>query len=174
MKYILVITLLASGLVFGGNPDLGIKSAILPGMGQLSAGSGEFLNKNTLKGLGIMAGFTVCLHNTIRFISLKESYAEQTQTYDTKNDQVEFYDERQAIKTKWGEAYDNYQNAQLWSYVFLGLTAAVYGYGIVDALLFTGKKEMQNGSAGQSSLSKTGLSLYMKDSHKGLQVYHSF
>jgi hypothetical protein len=122
------------------NSSLGIKSAILPGMGQLSAGFGNITSKNTLKGLGIMAGFTFTLNGLISNISQRESYAEQTQLFSDQFAAIHRsgdFAEADVVYKKWKSANDNYNSANLALFVYLGVTVAIYGYGVVDALLFT-------------------------------------
>jgi hypothetical protein len=122
------------------NASLGVKSAILPGMGQLSAGFGSITSKNTLKGLGIMAGFTFTLNGLISNISQRESFAEQTKLYSDRYAAIQRsgdYAEQNTVYKKWTSANDNYNSANVALFVYLGLSVAIYGYGVVDALMFT-------------------------------------
>ena len=146
----LSVILVLAAFLFGGDPSLALKSAVVPGMGQISAGSGNIKSMNTLKGLGIMTGFAFCLHGTISSISERESYAEQTQFYASQilaNNKSGTYEEQIRLETAHKRAWDGYNSANAWSFVYLGLTAAFYGYGIVDALLYT-KEDKKEGSAG--------------------------
>jgi hypothetical protein len=135
---------------FCGNPGLGLKSAIVPGMGQISAGSGSIQSLNTLRGLGIMSGFVFCLHGTLNSISERESYAEQTQYY-ADNIKANYVSGTHSDLVKYTEAhkkaYDNYKTANALTFVYLGLTAAFYGYGIVDALMFTKEDDKKRENA---------------------------
>jgi hypothetical protein len=149
--FLLSAIFLFAGAAFCGNTPLALKSVIVPGLGQISAGQGEIKSKNTLKGLGIMAGFTICLQGTISSISARESYAEQTRYYAGQiaaNNISGNYGTLQQLHDAHSKAYDNYNSANTMMFVYLTLTAAFYGYGIVDALLFTKEDEKKSENAG--------------------------
>ncbi|MBL8029064.1 MAG: hypothetical protein JNL74_21760 [Fibrobacteres bacterium] len=146
MSKIRVITVLIITAAFAisssaADKGLGIKSAIVPGMGQLSAGEGNIMSKNTLKGLGFMAGFVLCLNGVVSEAGAMDSYAQQTRRLDEAVKKSLIFDEKYELKQKHEVAYENYQDAKLTLIVFTGLTALVYGYNIVDAMLFTVKDE---------------------------------
>ncbi|MFH0919751.1 MAG: hypothetical protein V1913_05265 [Fibrobacterota bacterium] len=153
MKKITIVLLAALLTVpaLAGNTSLGIKSAILPGMGQLAAGSGSITSKNTLKGLGFLTGFTLCMHGLVNNISLKESYAEQTDFYSRRLEAIKKsgnFEDAEVVSRAHKAAYDDYESANTAVYVFLGLSVAVYAYGVVDALLFTQEESTQEGPGG--------------------------
>jgi len=137
------------------NTSLGVKSAILPGMGQLSAGGGSITSKNTLKGLGLLAGFTVCINGMISNISQRESYAEQTQVYADQYAALQVsgnYADANSVYLSWNAANDSYNSANIAVFVYLGLSVAFYGYGIFDALMFTREDTPQGQEGGATSL----------------------
>jgi hypothetical protein len=148
--WLLSVVLAAFSMSPCGNSSLAIKSAVVPGMGQISAGFGNIKSMNTLKGLGIMAGFVFSLNGMLNSISERESYAEQTQYYAAQiqaNERSGTYETQVTLETAHKRAWDSYNSANAWTFVYLGLTAAFYGYGIVDALLYT-KEDKKEGSAG--------------------------
>lgn len=142
---------------FGGNTSLAIKSALVPGMGQISAGVGDVKSFNTMKGLGVMAGFTFCLHGMLSSISQRESYAEQTQYYADQIAIANTNEKLLAMNKAQQNAYDNYESANTVTFVYLGLTAVIYGYGIVDAFLYTTDESVKRDT--QSSLLPSGMSV---------------
>jgi hypothetical protein len=177
MKNITSISLLLimAVLSFGGDPSLALKSAVVPGMGQISAGSGSIKSKNTLKGLGIMVGFAFSLNGAIRSISEKESYAEQTQFYASQilaNENSGTYEEQVKLEAAHKRAWDSYNSANTWTYIYLGLTAVFYGYGIADAFLYT-KEDKKEGSAGLLP-GKVNLSLGPVGRNSGIKVNYRF
>jgi hypothetical protein len=171
MKTIIVIAALA-GLTAGAETGLAIQSAIVPGMGQMAAGRGEVARPNTLKGLAIMSGFVVCAHSAFRFASLQESYAEETQVRAREREEAEFYQDKVRIDEQWNAAYENYKNAQSLTLVFTGLAAAVYAYGIIDALLFT--KPVKSGEGAFIPTRRTELRLARVGGVSGAEVLHRF
>jgi hypothetical protein len=132
-----VVTTLFAFSAASADTELGIKSAILPGMGQISAGEGNITNMNTVKGLGFMAGFVLCLNGVIVEAGAMDSYAQQTIRLDKARSAATTHVEREEYAAKHEIAWDNYNDAKLMLIVFTSLTAVVYGYNIVDALLFT-------------------------------------
>ncbi len=178
MKKIFFISLLTLSIqwAFCGNTPLAFKSAIIPGMGQISAGVGDVKSMNTLKGLGIMAGFTFCLHGMLNSISERESYAEETQVYADKisinrksgNSTIEA-----ELEKSHKNAYDNYNSANTWTFVYVGLTAAIYGYGIIDAYMFT--KEDEKKEVGLGIMPRNlNLSVSSVGRGQGLNVNYKF
>jgi hypothetical protein len=138
-KNILVILILLSISLpsVAADRGLGIKSAIVPGMGQISAGDGNLMNKNTLKGLGFMAGFVVCLNGIISEAGSMDSYAQQTVRLDKLFSAAATYDEKEEYSRKHEIAWNNYGDSRNMLIVFTGLTVLLYGYNIFDAAMFT-------------------------------------
>lgn len=160
--------------------SLGIKSAIVPGMGQLSAGFGSVTSKNTLKGLGIMTGFTLCMGGLLNNISERESYAEQTKTYAARYAALQVsgnFADASTVYTSWTNANNSYNSANTAMYIFLGLSLAVYGYGIVDALMYTTPDNPQ-GQEGPASLlvpqKKVQFQCARVNGRSGVRVNYSF
>jgi hypothetical protein len=163
MKRIFVIALLVSTAAFSADTRLGIQSAILPGMGQVAAGAGKITDLNTVKGLGIMAGFIVCMNGLVSSISSYDSYAEETRVVRQNYNNASFKSEKDSLYERWSAAWDNADGAKTAVAVFTGLTAAVYAYGIVDALMFTHVREKKgegqsSGKAGRPEIRLSGLS----------------
>ena len=174
MKQAILFILIASGLAFAGNMGLAVQSAILPGMGQISAGSGNITNLNTVKGLGIMAGFTVCVHGAISSLSTYESYTQETHDLKQEYENAPFKSEKDEKYEAWQKAYDKADNAKTALMVFSGLTVAVYAYGSVDAFLFTHKKQKSALKQDAPGLSPTQLAVIQRGRCTGLEVRHQF
>jgi hypothetical protein len=138
-KNILSIIFLLGLFTFSMAADaaLGIKSAIVPGMGQISAGDGEIQSRNTLKGLGFMAGFVLCLNGVISEAGSMDSYAQQTVRLKKAVSEASTYDDQLEYSRRHEIAWKNYENSRNMLIVFTGLTVLIYGYNIVDAALFT-------------------------------------
>lgn len=138
-KNIFTIIVLLGLFTFSSGADmgLGIKSAIVPGMGQISAGDGELQSKNTLKGLGFMAGFVLCLNGVISEAGSMDSYAQQTVRLEKLVSEATTYNDKLEYSRRHEIAWDNYESSRNMLIVFTGLTVLVYGYNIFDAALFT-------------------------------------
>lgn len=177
MKKIIVILLLTlfAAASWAANVELGIKSAVLPGMGQISAGSGSIKSINTLKGLGFLTGFALSFHGFLSQVSQKESYAEQTQFYDAQEKKIAVggnYSDLMAARKAHQEASDNYESANTLSFVCLGLSVAIYAYGVVDAMLFTQEDKKEEGASIKPS--KVNLGLLQHNGQTGLAVQYHF
>jgi hypothetical protein len=174
MKRAILFILIAAGLAFAGNKALAVQSAILPGMGQISAGNGNITDQNTGKGLGIMAGFTLCVHGVISSLSRYESYTQETHDLKQEYENAPFKSEKDEKYEAWQTAYDKADGAKTALIVFSGLTVAVYAYGIVDAFLFTHKKQKSAFKQTVPGPAATRLVFIQKEKRKGLEVRRSF
>jgi hypothetical protein len=165
---------LAALLAYPAELSLGVQSAILPGMGQVAAGEGKITSLNTVKGLGIMAGFVISLNGLVNFISTYDSYAEETRALQQDYENAAYKSVKDSLYGKWDAAYQNSQDAKTGLIVFSLLTAAVYGYGVTDALLFTKVKEKkQEGQTSEKAL-RPQLRFSSRHDRQGLEVLVRF
>ncbi len=141
MRISVVVLFLFVGYSFSAEMDLGLKSAALPGLGQLSAGQGNLQNTNTLKGIGFMTGFVFGLHGIFSQAGAMDSYAQQTASLKSLSESATSYSERDIYNKKHKVAFDNYESARLKLILFSSFTAIVYGFNIADAMLFTKKEQ---------------------------------
>ncbi|OGS33378.1 MAG: hypothetical protein A2293_08885 [Elusimicrobia bacterium RIFOXYB2_FULL_49_7] len=173
IKTISILFVLSAALM-AGNVELGVQSAIVPGMGQMAAGEGKITRLNTAKGLGIMAGFAVCIHGVFNSLSEYDAYSEQTRILEGKyNQDGLLYSDRDSLRQAWDDAFQNAGDAKTRLVAFSLLSAAVYAYGIVDAVLFTRpaeKKEETSSGVWQRSR----FSLTRKGELQGVEVRVGF
>jgi len=172
-KLIVILVLGALTDAVAGDTRMGLQSALVPGMGQLAAGRGKIQNGSTLKGLAIMAGFTVAVHGAFTATSRQESFAELTTTKKAEMEQANFFQDKEQIYDEWTQASENHESEKTRAFIFIGAAVAIYAYGIIDALLFTTQKT-ENSSKAYFSNSKTQVALTQKERRSGLAVQYRF
>jgi hypothetical protein len=165
---------LAALMAYPAEISLGVQSAILPGMGQVAAGEGKITSLNTVKGLGIMAGFVFSLNGLVNAMSAYDSYAEETRTLEQDYQNAAYKSDKDRLYERWDAAYENSQDAKIALVVFSLLTAAVYGYGVTDALLFTKVKEKKLQGQTSERAVRPRLQLSRRSDRQGLEVMVRF
>jgi len=174
MRTVLMFTALAALLAYPAEISLGVQSAILPGMGQVAAGEGKITSLNTVKGLGIMAGFVFSLNGLVNAISSYDSYAEETRALEQDYENAAYKSDKDRLYERWDAAYQNSQDAKTVLIVFSLLTAAVYGYGVTDALLYTKVKEKKKEGQTSEKAVRPQLRLTRRSDRQGLEVLVGF
>lgn len=148
MKKLVILALCGSLMVAGQvqGADLGriVKSAVFPGMGQLSDGNGELTSIHTVKGLAFMSLEAIALSLTVAEVSKASSYARETAYIKERYHLSSTYEERLREFNGWQDAFDKSQKSKTMTMAFGGLAAAVWILNVVDVVVFTPSESEQS------------------------------
>ncbi|MFP4521209.1 MAG: hypothetical protein ACLFQK_03605 [Fibrobacterota bacterium] len=116
--------------LYGGNSNAALKSALVPGMGQLGEGY-------QFKGLGFMGAFFLSAHSVFDAYGRESAAARESVVLSEK-----FYSEssremQQSILPEWRAAEERADDEKTRKMVFIGVSGALWAASIADAYLFT-------------------------------------
>lgn len=162
----LALLLLAAGTPKAKNLYAAKRSALLPGLGQMSEGK-------VYRGLAFMAGEVFLLHMGFNAFSKCAAYARETRNLE---DNQPVYDDanpssgsKRAYIEEWQDYYDKSREQKFWYMGFWGAAALLWAGNVADAYLFVPHK--------QSSLEKsrkTRIALDYRDQTPILSIKRSF
>lgn len=111
-----------------------LKSALLPGMGQLADGQ-------KIKGLCFMTAQCALLGGAIGFNSRASAHARETEYLKVEYDLADSYDEKVLLKDEWEQSEDDTHSLRVAGVVLSGLAIACWGLNLLDAALLPAGKE---------------------------------
>ena len=111
---------------------------IMPfGIGEISAGKGDFANFETKKGLGLLTSQVICVHDLLSSIGTMQSAAAETELRYKEAEQAIEDSEKKKIVSFHTTALENYDDAKINVFIFAGAFVGLWAFNVVDNFIFS-------------------------------------
>ncbi len=127
-QFLFIFVLLVSLSARAADAGRILKSAVLPGMGQLG-------DDQTFKGLVLLAGEVTWISLSISQFAQANAFARETEYLDVRYEMAGSYREKIELKEFWEDAHAGSVKSRNLGYAFLGGAVAWWGLNLLDAIL---------------------------------------